>query len=123
MPNIYSFHLRSIYQLISKVRVDGSWVHSQAELEDFHGHFANLIGMPAHRTHTLDLDFLNVPSLDLLALDASFSETEVWEAIKSLASGKAPRPDGFTGFLPTVLGVHKDRRYGVIPVPRSLDRE
>lgn len=30
-----------------------------------------------------------------MALEASFSETEVWEVIKNLAPGKVPGPNGF----------------------------
>lgn len=46
-------------------------------------HFANLIGKPITRGHTLDLEFLGVPTVNLSALDAAFSKQEVWEANKA----------------------------------------
>lgn len=43
------------------------------------------------------MDYLDIPRHDLDALDAPFSEEEVWNTIKLLPSDKAPEPDGFTG--------------------------
>lgn len=77
--------------------------------EAFHGFFVNLIGKPVPRSHTLDLDYLNVPSHDLSSLEAHFTEDEVWEAIKSLPSEKALGPDGFIAlFYQKCWGIIKD---------------
>jgi hypothetical protein len=48
------------------------------------------------RTHALDLDRLQLPRLDLVALVERFTEEEVWGVIKSLPPDKVPGPDGFT---------------------------
>lgn len=44
----------------------------------------------------MDLTSFHVNSFDLLDLEAPFSEDEIWRAVKSLPTGKAPGPDGFT---------------------------
>lgn len=98
--NIRLFHLqvnhRKRRSLITQLKVDNGWIRSHSEINQaFHKFFVNLIGKPASRAHTLDLDYLNVPSHDHSSLDASFFEDEVWEAIKSLPAEKAPGPDGY----------------------------
>lgn len=37
-------------------------------------------------------------------LDADFFEQEVWEAIKTLPSEKAPGPDGSLAFFTSIVG-------------------
>lgn len=77
--------------------------------ETFHNFFVNLIGKPVLRPHTLDLDYLNVPSYDLSSLEANFSEDEVWEVIKSLPYEKEPGSNGFIApFYKKCLGIIKD---------------
>ena len=49
------------------------------------------------RARTIDLNGLNIPNYNLEDLDIPFTEVEVWNTIKQLASDKAPGPDGFTG--------------------------
>lgn len=53
------------------------------------------------REITVDLDALGVPTHDLNALDAPFSD-EVFETIKTLPSDKSP--DGFTGRFYKLVG-------------------
>jgi hypothetical protein len=58
--------------------------------------FANLLGMAATRTNTIDLDTIGMPSQDLGHLCQRFTEDEVWSVIRSLNPDKAPDPGGFT---------------------------
>ena len=59
-------------------------------------HFSEVLGTTVERDITLDLHSLRVPQFDLLELDAPFTEEEIWNAVKSMPTGKAPGPDGFT---------------------------
>lgn len=78
-------------------KLSGDWIEGQSQIQEaLNIHFINLFGNLASRAHTLDLEFLNVHSVDLSAPDANFSEQEVWEAIKTLPSGRALGPDGYT---------------------------
>jgi hypothetical protein len=63
----------------------------------FFDFYSGLLGSAHIRDTTVDLDALGVTSHELVALDAPFSEDEVWETIKRLPSDKAPGPDGFIG--------------------------
>ena len=49
------------------------------------------------RNHTLNLDMLGLPHLDLTHLEHPFTADEVEKVIKSMPLDKAPGPDGFTG--------------------------
>lgn len=87
-------------KFIANVKVTDSWVHTQKGLEEaFHDHFVDLIGKPISHAHSLDLNFLNMPSHDLRELEAGFTENEVSKAIKCMPSKKALGPDGFTGLF------------------------
>jgi hypothetical protein len=54
-------------------------------------------GMPPQRRLTLRLEECHRAPIDLSALELPFTEEEVWDAIASLPSDKAPGPDGYTG--------------------------
>jgi hypothetical protein len=60
-------------------------------------YYHKLLGVSSDREHTINLEELHIPSHDLSELESPFSEEEVWKAILSLPSNKAPGPDGFTG--------------------------
>jgi hypothetical protein len=48
------------------------------------------------RGRVLDFDFLQLPVVDLSSTDRCFSKDEVWSAICSMPTDKAPVPDDFT---------------------------
>ena len=83
---------------IAKLQADGNMVFSQEEKEQAVWDFYNgLLGTHAPRTTAIEMSALGLPSHDLSSLDLPFTEEEVWAAIKTLPSDKAPGPDGFTG--------------------------
>ena len=83
---------------IAKLQVDGNTVFSQEEKEQAVWDFYNgLLGTHAPRTTAIEMSALGLPSHDLSSLDLPFTEEEVWAALKTLPSDKAPGPDGFTG--------------------------
>lgn len=60
--------------------------------------FFNLIlGIPSNRTSRLNWDRINLPSVDLLDLEADFDEEDIKEAVSNLGAEKAPGPYGFIG--------------------------
>ena len=70
--------------------------HEQKQ-EVLHNFYSNLLGYAPQRRFTLRLEECHRAPIDLSALELPFSEEEVWDAIASLPSDKAPGPDGYTG--------------------------
>jgi hypothetical protein len=58
--------------------------------------FEDLLGTSAVRPFSLDLDYLEIPSIDLGGIDGEFTMDEMWEAIKGMPLDKCPGPDGFS---------------------------
>jgi hypothetical protein len=56
--------------------------------------FDNILGTPTNRSGMINLELLDLPWLDLSHLEEHFTETEVWEVIKSLPLNKAPSQMG-----------------------------
>jgi hypothetical protein len=81
-------------------RQDGTLTWNNQEKEEIiHGYFSGLIGNKVPRTRTVNWDRLALSTIQVtpgLELDRPFTETEIESAIKSLPTGKAPGPDGFT---------------------------
>jgi hypothetical protein len=48
------------------------------------------------RAGDINLNALNLPAVDTSELEFPFSETEIWEVIKSLSPDKAPGPNVFS---------------------------
>jgi hypothetical protein len=99
--NTAFFHQHAAYRrqknVIHSLRVDNAIVSDHAAMAGAtFAHFDGLLGTSVARTHSLDLDFLDVTPEDLSELEEAFTEEEVWEVIKHLPPGKAPSPDGFT---------------------------
>ena len=59
-------------------------------------HFTELMGTPVARAHSLDLNTLNLPPIELERPETPFSEEEIWDVIKHLPPDKEPVPDGFS---------------------------
>ena len=59
--------------------------------------FDSVLGTAAQRTTTLELSAFHRAGIDLSALDAPFTEDEVWTTIRSLPADRAPGPDGYPG--------------------------
>lgn len=59
--------------------------------------FVSLLGTTPAREATLNLDYLNIPTLNLDDLELMFSEEEIWNVIRELPRERAPGSDGFTG--------------------------
>lgn len=58
--------------------------------------YDEIIGTLVTRKHSLNFTFLGMPICDLSAMDAPFSDQEIWSVIHSLPPDKAPKSDGFT---------------------------
>ena len=100
--NTAFFHAHARYRkrknFIAKLQVDDNVFLSHEEKEQAVWDFYNgLLGTHAPQTTTIEQSALGLPSHDLSSLDLPFTEEEVWAAIKTLPSDKAPGPDGFTG--------------------------
>ena len=64
-----------------------------SEVDDYYTNvFAGTLG----RAHTIDLDLLNLPTVDLTHLEQPFTTEEVEKIVKNMPLDKAPGPDGFT---------------------------
>lgn len=58
-------------------------------------YFSDVLDSAGKRAFSLDQSLLCDESFDLSDLEAPFTEEEIWRAVKSLPTGKAPGPDGF----------------------------
>jgi mannosylglycoprotein endo-beta-mannosidase len=58
--------------------------------------YTEMLGRAQPRVHDLALGAMGLDSVDLAALDAQFTEDEIWAAIKAMPGNKSPGPDGFS---------------------------
>jgi hypothetical protein len=99
--NTKFFHLQACHRNkknhFESVSVDDMVIiHEEAKAQVIDNHFENIMGTSATSSFSLDFTRLQIPTLDLAALDVCFTEDEIWETIKELPSDRAPGPDGFT---------------------------
>lgn len=96
--------------MITTLRQGNSVATGQEELASMvDSYYENLLGVAPLREHTIDLDKLELPSLDTSQLEAPFFAEEVEKVIKDMPLDKAPGPDGFTGrFFATCWHIIKD---------------
>lgn len=81
--------------------------------------YSGMLGAEVPREHEVDLGFLGLPAVDLLDLDAPFSEAEVWAAIKDMRKGAWPGRL-LRSLLSGSVVVHQDGCHaGVSPPPLS----
>ena len=66
-----------------KLRRGDTEASKQTEME-------GLIGAPGIQTSDINLAVLDLPTLNLSALEEDFTETEIWEVIKQLPADKVP---------------------------------
>jgi hypothetical protein len=82
---------------IARLRNGDSVVEAQEEKEELAmAFFLEVLGSASPRTHDLSLANLGLAPLALDGLDATFSEDEVWGAVKSMPANKSPGPDGYS---------------------------
>lgn len=55
-------------------------------------HFSNVLGSASERDIMLDLQAIRVPQFNLLELDTPFNDEEIWNAVKSLPTGRHLAP-------------------------------
>jgi len=60
-------------------------------------YFNGVFGNHFQRSHSIDLERLDLPRLDLSTLAAEFSDGEIMHAVLETPVDRAPGPDGFTG--------------------------
>jgi hypothetical protein len=60
-------------------------------------YFNRVFGNHFQRSHSIDLERLDLPRLDLSTLAAEFSDGEIMHAVLETPVDRAPGPDGFTG--------------------------
>ena len=52
--------------------------------------FDDLLGTEVDRPFSFDLDYLQLPTVDLSHMEVAFSKEEVWNAIRSMPLDKCP---------------------------------
>lgn len=102
--NTRFFHLQACHRrrrnLIETMRInEHEVVTEEAKADAFFEHFNSILGESSPRTVSLNFEELQLPSLQLDALDHCFSEEEVWKALLDIPVDKAPGPNGFTGLF------------------------
>lgn len=102
--NTRFFHRQAAFRrrknFVQQLELDGQVATSPSEKADLaHDFYSSLLGTVCHRSHSLDLSFLQPRGNQLAGLEGSFSEEEAWEAIRQCPGDKAPGPDGFTGLF------------------------
>lgn len=80
----------------SLVHQDQVVVDEDAKAQIAFDHFDALLGTPPQRTCSINFGRIGILSIDMSGLDDRFTESEIWDVIKSMHPDKAPGPDGFT---------------------------
>ena len=94
------FHLQACHRrrknhLLTISHEGHSFSEEEAKAEVVYFYYNAIIGTPFLRRHRLNLDALQLPSLDLAELALPFSPAEVEAAVRASPSDRAPGPDGF----------------------------
>jgi hypothetical protein len=102
--NTKLFHMHSRFRkkknFVPKLVSNGAvLINHDAKADLVNKFYGNLLGHCSDMEQTISLESLGIPCHDLSALDAPFTEKEVWDTILHLPLDKAPGPDGFTAKL------------------------
>jgi hypothetical protein len=102
--NTKFFHLHACHQgcksFIDHLLHQGATVvHESEKAQLVFDHFDAILGATVDCMATLDLNILNISTMQLTGLDRCFSEDEVWQIVRALPPDKAPGLDGFTGLF------------------------
>ena len=102
--NTKNFHLRANARrqknfITSIQHNDRVLTNHQEKADAIFDHCSSLLGTSTARTAALRWDFLDLPTHDLLHLDAPITEMEIKTAVFEAHPEKAPGPDGFTGLF------------------------
>ena len=102
--NTKFFHLqpchRSRKNYIHKLCTSDAVLFKDDEMaEAVFNHFNAILGTRGDQSVHINLDQLDLKTLQDSQLDQCFTEDEIWQAIADMPSDKAPGPDGFTGLF------------------------
>ncbi|XP_073353955.1 uncharacterized protein [Aegilops tauschii subsp. strangulata] len=75
-------------------RGDNIATNQEEIMNEVDDHFTQMLGEVQERAHSLDLNALRLPSLNLSHLEEPFTEEEIKRVVKSMPPDKAPGPDG-----------------------------
>jgi hypothetical protein len=62
-------------------------------------HYVEILGTSRPSEHALNLEAVQLPIVDLSALELPFSQAEISEVLRNLPPNKAPMPNGFSARL------------------------
>jgi hypothetical protein len=100
--NTKFFHLQSCHRqrkkCIQSMSVEGNELRQNRQMASaVFEYFDRIMGTSFGRARAVCLGLLDLPTLDLSALDCCFSEQEIKAIVDEIPADNAPGPDGFTG--------------------------
>lgn len=93
---LHAKHRQQRKRVLSLEAERGRAITQDEMVQELFHHFTNIMGSEEDRTASINLQAIKTPTLNLSNLEEQFTESEIWETIKSMPSHKAPGPDGYT---------------------------